>query len=117
VGIIVTADKLKVKKEISSETFVATFVVVFTAMGRMMSGYSSVRSLQPSRGPPERDVSDTKVDKYSAVADDDIRDIIFDKVVVNRGDTPILKELSIKISGVDGDYRSCRMESRLWLTY
>jgi hypothetical protein len=37
VGIIVTADKLKVKKKISSETFVATFVVVFTAMGRMMS--------------------------------------------------------------------------------
>jgi hypothetical protein len=27
-----------------SETFVATFVVVFTSMGRMMSGYSSVRS-------------------------------------------------------------------------
>jgi ATP-binding cassette subfamily B protein len=41
-------------------------------------------------------VSDTKVDKYSQVADNDIRDIIFDKVV-NRGDTPILKELSIKI--------------------
>jgi hypothetical protein len=34
VGIIVTADKLKVKKEISSETFVATLVVVFTSMGR-----------------------------------------------------------------------------------
>jgi ABC-type multidrug transport system fused ATPase/permease subunit len=107
VGIIVTADKLKVKKEISSETFVATFVVVFTSMGRMMSGYSSVRSLQHEMGVISsvedhlnEIVSDTKVDKYSAkVADDDTRDIIFDKVVVNRGDTPILKELSIKISG------------------
>jgi hypothetical protein len=97
VGIIVTADKLKVKKKISSETFVATFVV-FTAMGRMMSGYSSVRSLQHEMGVISsvedhlnEIVSDT-VEKYSAkVADNDIRDIIFDKVVVNRGDTPILK--------------------------
>jgi hypothetical protein len=79
VGIIVTADKLKVKKEISSETFVATFVVVFTAMGRMMSGYSSVRSLQHEMGVISsvenhlnEIVSDTKVDKYSAkVADND----------------------------------------------
>lgn len=107
VGIIVTADKLKVKKEISSETFVATFVVVFTAMGRMMAGYSSVRSLQHEMGVISsvedhlnEIVSDTKIEKYSAkVADNEMRDIVFDKVVVNRGETPILKELSIKIVG------------------
>jgi hypothetical protein len=46
------------------------------------------------------------------VADDDTRDIIFDKVVVNRGDTPILKRAQYQDFRwkVDGDYRSSDVE-------
>jgi ABC-type multidrug transport system fused ATPase/permease subunit len=105
IGIVVTADNLKARKEISSETFVATFVVVFTAMGRMMAGFSSVRSLQHEMGVIasvedhlNEIESGTKVEKYSdRVADKEMRNISFDKVVVNRGDTAILKELSATI--------------------
>jgi hypothetical protein len=77
----VTADKLKTRKEISSETFVATFVVVFTA-GQDDGGFSSVRSLQHEmgviacRGSSERDRQRTKVEKYSGrVADQEMRNI------------------------------------------
>jgi hypothetical protein len=71
-GIVVTADKLKTRKEISSETFVATFCGVHS-YGQDDGGISSVRSLQHEMGViasvedhlNEID-SGTKVEKYSA---------------------------------------------------
>jgi hypothetical protein len=103
IGIVVTADKLKTRKEISSETFVATFGV--HSYGQDDGGISSVRSLQHEMGViasvedhlNEID-SGTKVEKYSGrVADQEMRPY-FDKVVVNRGYT-YLKELSATIKG------------------
>lgn len=115
VAIITTADRLRRDGAISTETFVATFVVVFTAMGRMMAGYASVRSLQHEVGvisSVEAYLNSVKAQSMPAAPapapapaspspDKDPQDITFVGVKVNRDDTPVLKGLDVVIPGGD----------------
>jgi ABC-type multidrug transport system fused ATPase/permease subunit len=114
VGIIVTADDLRRKGDVSTETFVATFVVVFTAMGRMMAGYTSVRNLQHEVGvisSVEAHLNAVAGDGGSSAAEDAARaedgrraetaalsDIRFEGVTVKRGDTVVLDSLDLVIA-------------------
>jgi hypothetical protein len=101
-GIVVTADKLKTRKEISRLT--SHVRRVHTAIGRMMAGFSSVRSLQHEwvstsvEGSSKRDRRH-QGKKYSGRSADQEMRRIFDDVGRN-GDTPILKELSTTIQEV-----------------
>jgi hypothetical protein len=95
IGIVVTADKLKTRKEISS--LVATFGVRF-AMGRMMAGFpaSGVYTrdgCQFRRGSSERDRQRHQGREIQWPGCRSRDEAYFDKVVVNRGYTD-LKELS-----------------------
>lgn len=109
ISIIMVAMRLVQTEQISPGAFVATFMVSFTAMGRLMAGYTSIRNLQHEigvvtavetflenvRSPKIHEPAPAKAREDQAPAPGEIR---FEGIKFKKGDREILRSVDLTIS-------------------
>ena len=102
-GIMATSVALVKAGSMQQATFVAVFIVTFTTMGRLMAGYTSIKTLQHSLGiikATSKTVNDTlgKGDGRGGVSgsdDFDVADLTMKDVSYTIGDREILRDCNV----------------------